>query len=43
LELLCEDELDNRRDNNYKKRYSVAKLPANKRLEDFNFSFQKTC
>lgn len=42
LELLCKDELDNRRDNNYKKRYSVAKLPANKRLEDFNFSFQKS-
>ncbi|MBN8523587.1 MAG: hypothetical protein J0M23_07040 [Rickettsiales bacterium] len=28
LELLCEDELDNRRDNNYKRRYSAAKLPA---------------
>jgi len=35
LELLCEDELDNRRDNNYKRRYSAAKLPANKKLEDF--------
>lgn len=42
LELLCEDELDNRRDNNYKRRYSAAKLPANKKLEDFNFSFQKS-
>ena len=31
LALLCEDELDNRRDNNYKRRYSAAKLPANKR------------
>ena len=42
LELLCEDELDNRRDNNYKRRYSAAKLPVNKKLEDFNFSFQKS-
>lgn len=42
LELLCEDEFDNRRDNNYKKRYSAAKLPANKKLEDFDFSFQKS-
>lgn len=40
LELLCEDELDNRRDNNYKRRYSAAKLPAHKKLEDFDFSFQ---
>lgn len=42
LELLCEDELDNRRDNNYKRRYIAAKLPSNKRLEDFDFSFQKS-
>ena len=42
LELLCQDELDNRRDNNYKRRYSAAKLPSNKKLEDFDFSFQKS-
>ena len=40
LELLCEDELDNRRDNNYKRRHSIAKLPGHKKLEDFDFSFQ---
>ena len=40
LELLCEDELDNRRDNNYKRRYNTAKLPTHKKLEDFDFSFQ---
>ena len=40
LELLYEDELDNRRDNNYKRRYCAAKLPAHKKLEDFDFSFQ---
>lgn len=40
LELLCEDERDNRRDNNYKRRYSLAKLPQQKKLEDFDFSFQ---
>lgn len=40
LELLLEDEANNRRDNSYKKRYSKAKLPAHKTLEDFNFNFQ---
>ena len=40
LELLCEDEKNNRRENNYKKRYKTAKLPNIKRLEDFDFSFQ---
>jgi len=40
LELLCEDEKSSRRDNNYKRRYNAAKLPANKRLEEFDFSFQ---
>ena len=42
LELLCEDERDNRRDNNYKRRYSLAKLPHQKKLEDFDFSFQSS-
>ena len=40
LELLCEDELNNRNDNSYKKRYAKAKLPAHKTVEDFDFSFQ---
>jgi len=40
LELLCEDERDSRRDNNYKRRYSLAKLPQQKKLEDFDFGFQ---
>lgn len=40
LELLCEDERDNRRDNNYKRRKAASKLPADKRLEDFDFNYQ---
>ena len=40
IELLCEDEENSRRDNSYKKRYSKAKLPAHKTLEEFDFSFQ---
>lgn len=40
LELLLEDEYNNRRDNSYKKRFSKAKLPAYKTIEDFDFSFQ---
>jgi DNA replication protein DnaC len=40
LELLCEDEENNRRDNGHKKRYSRAKLPAHKVIEEFDFSFQ---
>lgn len=35
-----EDEHNNRRDNNYKKRHSKAKLPSHKTIEDFNFAFQ---
>lgn len=42
LELLCEDEFATRRDNNYKRRYNAAKLPLQKRLEDFDFSFQSS-
>ena len=34
LELLCEDEKNNRKDNNYKKRKNAAKLPSMKKLED---------
>lgn len=40
LELLCEDEKTNRKDNSYQKRKAAAKLPSLKRLEDFDFSFQ---
>lgn len=40
LELLMEDEANNRNNNSYKKRYSKAKIPAHKTLEDFDFSFQ---
>jgi len=40
LELLCEDEKSNRKDNNYRRRKNAAKIPAIKKLEDFDFSFQ---
>jgi len=40
LELLLEDEENSRRENSYKKKYSRAKLPCLKRIEDFDFSFQ---
>ena len=40
LELLFEDETNNRINNSYKKRYAKAKLPSHKTLEDFDFSFQ---
>jgi len=40
LGLLLEDEENNRRANSYKKRYSKARLPAHKNIEDFDFSFQ---
>lgn len=40
LELLFEDEVNNRINNSYKKRYTKAKLPSHKTLEDFDFSFQ---
>jgi len=40
LELLMEDEYNNRRDNSHKKRYAKAKLPTHKTVEDFDFTFQ---
>lgn len=40
LELLFEDEANNRKANSYKKRYCKAKFPAHKALEDFDFNFQ---
>lgn len=40
LELLFEDEANNRINNSYKKRYAKAKLPSHKTLEDFDFTFQ---
>jgi DNA replication protein DnaC len=42
LELLCEDEANNRQSNSYKKRYGKAKIPAYKTIEDFDFLFQPT-
>jgi DNA replication protein DnaC len=42
LELLCEDEANNRQSNSYKKRYSKAKIPSYKTIEDFDFTFQPT-
>ena len=40
LTLLLEDEENNRQENSYRRRYSQAKLPAQKQIEDFDFSFQ---
>jgi DNA replication protein DnaC len=40
LEILCEDEENNRKDNSYKKRYAKAKLPCYKTMEEFDFSYQ---
>lgn len=40
LNLLLEDETNNRRDNGYQKRYAKAKLPAYKTTNDFDFNFQ---
>jgi DNA replication protein DnaC len=40
LEMLCEDEANNRRDNSYRKKYAKAKLPSHKLIEDFDFNFQ---
>ncbi len=40
LELLLEDEDQNRKTNNFKKRAQKSKLPTMKTLEDFDFSFQ---
>lgn len=40
LELLFEDEANNRRDNSHHKRYAKAKFPAHKTIAEFDFSFQ---
>ena len=40
LELLLEDESNTRRANSYKKRYTKAKFPYAKMLEEFDYSFQ---
>ena len=40
LELLLEDEANKRADNGFKKRYSKAKFPYSKNIEDFDFAFQ---
>ena len=40
LELLIEDELNNRRDNSYRKRTQKAHFPFFKTLEEYDFNFQ---
>lgn len=40
LEILLEDEANNRKGNNYKKRCLQAKFPCKKTIEEFDFSFQ---
>ena len=40
LDMLCDDEENNRRDNSYKKRYSKSKINSHKTLENFDFSYQ---
>jgi len=40
LDLLLEDEVNNRQSNSYKKRYLKSKIPSHKTIEDFDFSFQ---
>lgn len=40
INLLCEDEQNNRYDNSYKKRRNQAKLPSIKTLESFDYNFQ---
>ena len=40
LELLLEDEKSNREVNSFKKRKTKARLPYNKTIEDYDFSFQ---
>ena len=40
LDLLFEDESNNRMQNRYKRSYTRAKFPSHKTLEDFDFSFQ---
>lgn len=42
LELLIEDELTNRKDNSYKKRFQKAHFPFTKTLEEYDFNFQAT-
>ena len=38
--MILEDEVNNRKDNSFKKRYSKAKFLYSKNIEDFDFSFQ---
>jgi DNA replication protein DnaC len=40
LEMIFEDEANNRKDNSFKKRYAHAKFPYSKNIEDFDFNFQ---
>jgi DNA replication protein DnaC len=40
IDLLLEDEMSNRKNNSYKKRYTQSKIPSHKIIENFDFSFQ---
>jgi DNA replication protein DnaC len=40
LEIILDDEYQNRKNNGYTKRYAKAKFPHHKTIEDFDFSFQ---
>lgn len=40
LELLIDDELSNRKENSYRKRTQMARFPAFKTLEEYDFNFQ---
>jgi len=40
LEIILDDECQNRKNNSYTKRYAKAKFPHHKTIEDFDFSFQ---
>jgi len=42
LQLLLEDEMNNRSDNSLKKRLAKARFPVIKKLEDFDFKFQSS-
>lgn len=40
LEIILDDEYQNRKNNSYTKRYAKAKFPHHKTIENFDFSFQ---
>jgi len=40
IDILLEDEISNRKNNSYKKRYLLSKFSSHKTIENFDFSFQ---